>query len=97
MSFVQQQIGRHQDGVRDLVVASADPVDNLPLWPIIALTVRVSSSGPALFHEKQVTKDGRILRMYKFRTLRTGGPAFDRLITWHGCTGMCWPFAWVSG
>lgn len=76
MSFVQQQIGRHQDGVRDLAVVSADPVDNLPLWPIIALTVRVSSSGPALFHQKQVTKDGRIGRVHKFRTMRTGGLAF---------------------
>jgi lipopolysaccharide/colanic/teichoic acid biosynthesis glycosyltransferase len=75
VSVVQQQIGRHQDGVRDLVVASADPVDNLPLWPIIALTVRVSSSGPALFHEKQVTKDGRIVRVHKFRPMRTGGLA----------------------
>jgi len=85
------------NGVRDLVVASADPVDNLAPVAVIALAVRLSSRGPASFHQQQVTKDGRILRMYKFRTLRTGGPAFDRLITWHGCTGMCWPFAWVSG
>jgi Bacterial sugar transferase len=76
VSFVQQQIGRDQDGVRDLVVVSADPVDNLPLWPIIALTVRLSSSGPALFHQKQVTKDGRVVRVHKFRTRRTGGLAF---------------------
>jgi lipopolysaccharide/colanic/teichoic acid biosynthesis glycosyltransferase len=77
VSFVQQQTGRHQYGVRDLVVASADPVDNLPLWPIIAMAVSLSSSGPALFHQKQVTKDGRILRMSKFRTVLTGDRVFD--------------------
>jgi lipopolysaccharide/colanic/teichoic acid biosynthesis glycosyltransferase len=64
---------------------------------VIALAVRLSSRGPASFHQQQVTKDGRILRMYKFRTLRTGGRAFDTLITSHGSTGMWWPCAWVSG
>ena len=52
VSFVQQQIGRHQNGVRDLVVAPDDPVDNLPLWPIIALAVRLDSRGPALYRQE---------------------------------------------
>ena len=77
VSFAQQQIRRHRIGVRDLVVTSADPVDNLPLWPIIALAVRLGSRGPALFHQEQVTKDGRILRMCKFRTVLTGDRVFD--------------------
>ena len=64
------------NGVRDLVVASADLVDNLPLWPIIALAVRPGFSGPALFHQEQVTKNGRILRMSKFRTMLTGDCVF---------------------
>ena len=72
LSFVQQQIGRHQNGVRDLVVASPNPVDSLPLWPIIALAVRLGSRAPALFHQEQVTKAGRILRMSNFRTMLTG-------------------------
>ena len=77
VSFVPQQIGRHQNGVRDLMVASADPVDNLPLWPIIALAVRLGSRGPALFHQEQATKDGRIHRMSRFRTMLTGDRVFD--------------------
>jgi exopolysaccharide biosynthesis polyprenyl glycosylphosphotransferase len=61
----------------DLVVASAVLLVSLPLWPVIALAIRLDSRGPAFFHQERVTKDGRIFRMHKFRTMRTGGPAFD--------------------
>jgi lipopolysaccharide/colanic/teichoic acid biosynthesis glycosyltransferase len=44
------------NGVCDLVVAPAGLVDSLPLWPIIALAVRLGSRGPALFRQEQVTK-----------------------------------------
>jgi lipopolysaccharide/colanic/teichoic acid biosynthesis glycosyltransferase len=58
-------------------VASAVLLVSLPLWPVIALAIRLDSRGPAFFHQERVTKDGRIFRMHKFRTMRTGGPAFD--------------------
>jgi exopolysaccharide biosynthesis polyprenyl glycosylphosphotransferase len=61
----------------DLVVASVALLLSLPLWPVIALAIRLDSRGPALFHQDRVTKDGRIFRMHKFRTMRTGDPGFD--------------------
>ena len=61
----------------DLAVASVALLLSLPLWPVIALAIRLDSRGPALFHQERVTKDGRIFRMHKFRTMRTGDPAFD--------------------
>jgi exopolysaccharide biosynthesis polyprenyl glycosylphosphotransferase len=61
----------------DLVVASVALLLTLPLWPVIALAIRLDSRGPALFHQERVTKDGRIFRMHKFRTMRTGSPAID--------------------
>ncbi len=61
----------------DLVVASVALLLTLPLWPVIALAIRLDSRGPALLHQERVTKDGRIFRMHKFRTMRTGSPAFD--------------------
>jgi exopolysaccharide biosynthesis polyprenyl glycosylphosphotransferase len=61
----------------DLAVASVALLLSLPLWPVIALAVRLDSSGPALFHQERVTKGGRIFRMHKFRTMRTGDCAFD--------------------
>ena len=61
----------------DLAVASVALLFSLPLWPLIALAVRLDSRGPILFHQERVTKDGRIFRMHKFRTMRTGDAAFD--------------------
>jgi exopolysaccharide biosynthesis polyprenyl glycosylphosphotransferase len=61
----------------DLAVASVALLISLPLWPFIALAIRLDSPGPILFHQERVTKDGRIFRMHKFRTMRTGDPAID--------------------
>ena len=61
----------------DLAVASVAVLVTLPLWPVIALAIRLDSRGPVLFHQQRVTRGGRIFRMHKFRTMRTGNPAFD--------------------
>jgi exopolysaccharide biosynthesis polyprenyl glycosylphosphotransferase len=56
----------------DLVVASVALLASLPLWVGIAACVRLTSRGPVLFHQERVSKDGRVFRMHKFRTMRTG-------------------------
>jgi exopolysaccharide biosynthesis polyprenyl glycosylphosphotransferase len=61
----------------DLAVASVALLLSLPLWPVIFLAIRLDSRGPALFHQERVTKDGRIFRMHKFRTMRTGDHGLD--------------------
>jgi exopolysaccharide biosynthesis polyprenyl glycosylphosphotransferase len=62
----------------DLVVASVALLLTLPLWPFIAVAIRLDSRGPVLFHQERVTKGGRIFRMHKFRTMRTGiSPMID--------------------
>ena len=61
----------------DLAVASVALLLSLPFWPFIALAIRLDSHGPALFHQERVTKNGRIFRMHKFRTMRTGNPIVD--------------------
>ena len=61
----------------DLAVASAALLVSLPLWAVIALAIRLDSRGPAFYHQKRVTKDGRIFRMHKFRTMRTGDHGLD--------------------
>jgi exopolysaccharide biosynthesis polyprenyl glycosylphosphotransferase len=61
----------------DLAVASFALLVTLPLWPALALAIRLDSRGPVLFHQERVTKDGRIFRMHKFRTMRSGDPALD--------------------
>ncbi len=45
-------------------------VVTLPLQLLIALVIRLDSPGPALFVQDRLGRDGRIFRMYKFRTLQ---------------------------
>jgi lipopolysaccharide/colanic/teichoic acid biosynthesis glycosyltransferase len=54
----------------DLVMASTALVVTLPLWAAIAVAIRLSSPGPVFFNQERVTKDGRVFRMHKFRTMR---------------------------
>jgi exopolysaccharide biosynthesis polyprenyl glycosylphosphotransferase len=55
----------------DLVTASAALALSFPLWLVIAAAIRLDSRGPVFFHQERVTKDGRIFRMRKFRSMRT--------------------------
>ena len=40
-----------------------------PLMVILALSIRLSDGGPALFTQVRVGKDGRVFKIYKFRTM----------------------------
>ena len=41
----------------------------LPLWIVIAVAIKCDSEGPILFKQDRRTKDGRIFKMYKFRSM----------------------------
>ena len=43
-----------------------------PLMAAIALAVKLSSRGPAVFSQLRVGKDGKLFRFYKFRTMVDG-------------------------
>ncbi|MBN1796612.1 MAG: sugar transferase [Sedimentisphaerales bacterium] len=43
----------------------------LPLFVLLALVIKLSSKGPAIFKQKRAGKDGRPFIFYKFRTMRT--------------------------
>jgi O-antigen biosynthesis protein WbqP len=42
---------------------------------LVALAVRLTSKGPALYWSDRVGRDNRIFRMPKFRSMRVGTPA----------------------
>jgi lipopolysaccharide/colanic/teichoic acid biosynthesis glycosyltransferase len=60
----------------DVVVAALFLVLTLPLWILVAVAIKLDSSGPAIFTQERVGLRGRRFRFYKFRTMTDGA---DRL------------------
>ncbi|UBU12428.1 sugar transferase [Nonomuraea gerenzanensis] len=58
--------------VFDRLVAAALLVLLSPLLAGLAVAVRATSPGPALFRQTRVGKDGRVFTIVKFRTMRRG-------------------------
>jgi exopolysaccharide biosynthesis polyprenyl glycosylphosphotransferase len=44
-----------------------------PLWPLIALVIRLDSPGPALFRQERVGRGTRTFELMKFRTMHADG------------------------
>jgi lipopolysaccharide/colanic/teichoic acid biosynthesis glycosyltransferase len=53
----------------DLVVASVALIALLPLILAVAVLIRLTSPGPAIFRQTRCGKDGRLFTCYKFRTM----------------------------
>ena len=64
----------------DVAVAGVALVLLAPLLPIVALAVRLTSPGAALFRQPRVGRGGRPFMLLKFRTMRdgAGGPSVTR-------------------
>jgi Undecaprenyl-phosphate glucose phosphotransferase len=58
----------------DLVFSALALILCGPFMTAIAVGIRLSSPGPALFGQDRVGLNGRVFRMYKFRTMRTSTP-----------------------
>jgi exopolysaccharide biosynthesis polyprenyl glycosylphosphotransferase len=46
----------------------------LPITLLIALAIKLSSRGPIFFVQERVGLNGRVFRMFKFRTMKVGRP-----------------------
>jgi exopolysaccharide biosynthesis polyprenyl glycosylphosphotransferase len=53
----------------DLVVAGLILVVGLPVWLLIALVIKLTSSGPVLYADERIGLGERTFRMLKFRTM----------------------------
>ena len=56
----------------DLVLSILILLICAPIFLLIALAVKISSRGPVFFSQERVGLNGRVFRMLKFRTMRTG-------------------------
>jgi len=55
----------------DIAVSLFALVLLFPLFLIIALVIRLESSGPVIFTQTRVGRDGRHFKFYKFRSMRS--------------------------
>jgi exopolysaccharide biosynthesis polyprenyl glycosylphosphotransferase len=53
----------------DLSLASLMILLSAPLWLLIAAIIKLTSAGPAIYAQERVGMDGRVFRMYKFRSM----------------------------
>jgi sugar transferase (PEP-CTERM system associated) len=56
---------------------------SLPLLPIVALVIKLTSRGPVLYRQKRVGRNGTVFYCYKFRTMVADAEA-DTGPTWAG-------------
>lgn len=54
----------------DITAAAIGLALTLPLWPLIALLIRIESRGPAIYRQDRVGLHGRMFSICKFRTMR---------------------------
>ena len=54
----------------DIVVSLVVCVVTLPIMAIIAILIKAYDGGPVLFTQDRLTQDGRIFKVYKFRSMR---------------------------
>ena len=53
----------------DMIICSIAIIVLVPVWIIVAIAIKCDSEGPVFFAQERRTKNGRIFRMYKFRSM----------------------------
>jgi lipopolysaccharide/colanic/teichoic acid biosynthesis glycosyltransferase len=64
----------------DVVVAGMALAVLFPLFPVVALAIKLTSRGPLLYTWPVVGRGGRPLRAYKFRTMVVGADGMKHLL-----------------
>ena len=49
----------------------------IPVLIIIPILIKLTSKGPAVFTQERVGKDGKVFKIYKFRTMRIPEDSLD--------------------
>jgi sugar transferase (PEP-CTERM system associated) len=68
--FKKTRLQRAAKRAVDILVAGLGLVVTAPLFLVIAVLIRVTSSGPPLYHQRRVGQHGRVFVLHKFRSMR---------------------------
>ena len=55
--------------IMDIVISLIALIILSPVFLIIAISIKIESRGPVFFVHKRIGKNGKIMKMYKFRTM----------------------------
>jgi lipopolysaccharide/colanic/teichoic acid biosynthesis glycosyltransferase len=56
----------------DLLISALGLFLLLPFFALIAIIIKLDSTGPAFYLQERVGQRGKLFRLFKFRTMRTG-------------------------
>jgi sugar transferase (PEP-CTERM system associated) len=73
--FSESPLRRRLKHSSEFVLAALMLVGLSPLMLLVAVAVRLTSPGPALFRQQRVGKGGRVFELFKFRTMRIDAEA----------------------
>lgn len=63
--------------VFDLVISATFLVLLSPVFVVVAVAIKIDSEGPVFFKQERTGKDGKVFRMYKFRSMVADNDVLD--------------------
>ena len=66
---ISKKVKKKKKRVIDVILASVALILLSPLFAIIAIAIKIDSKGPVFFAHKRIGKNGKIIKLYKFRSM----------------------------
>lgn len=70
--IIMKQLNDIIKRMSDILFSAIGLIVLFPLMLMISVAVKLDSKGPVLFKQQRRTKDGKIFKMYKFRSMKVG-------------------------